>query len=98
MWGAILGVNVCVCALVCIVERRRYLGLCDESVSVASKVLLAACRLLIHIHRRWLESVADDTGRCWEMEGERRQRLEKCAKAVYTMIPDVNRWQNKIER
>lgn len=55
-------VKVCVC--VCIGERRRYLGLCDESVSVASKVLRAACRLLIHIRRGWLESVADDTGRC----------------------------------
>lgn len=53
---------MCVC--VCIAERRRYLGLCDESVSVASKVLRAACRLLIHIRRGWLESVADDTGRC----------------------------------
>lgn len=63
-------VKVCVC----ISERRRYLGLCDESVSVASKVLQAACRLLIHIHRGWLQSVADDTGRCWEMEEDRRKR------------------------
>lgn len=48
----------------CISERRQYLGLGDESVSVASKVLRAACRLLIHIRCGWLESVADDTGRC----------------------------------
>lgn len=49
MWGAILGWKC-----VCISERRQYLGLCDESVSVASKVLRAACRLLIHIRCGWL--------------------------------------------
>lgn len=55
---------MCAYVYVCISEGRRYLGLRDESVSVASKVLLAACRLLIHIRRGWLESVTDDTGRC----------------------------------
>lgn len=45
-------------------EKKLYLGLCDESVSVAGKVLRAACRLLIHIRRGWLQSVADDTARC----------------------------------
>lgn len=44
--------------------EKLYLGPCDESVSVASKVLRAACRLLIHIHGGWLQSVADDTSRC----------------------------------
>lgn len=48
----------------CISEKKLYLGPCDESVSVASKVLRAACRLLIHIHGGGLQSVADDTSRC----------------------------------
>lgn len=76
-------------------EGRRYLGLCDESVSVAGKVLQAACRLLIHIHRGWLQSAADDTARCWEIEEERgdgevTNEQELCA----GMISDVNCWQN----
>lgn len=49
---------------VCISAKSLYLGLCDESVSVGSKVLRAACRLLIHIRRGGFESVADDTARC----------------------------------
>lgn len=53
----------------CIGEKKPYLGLRDESVSVASEGLRAACRLLIHIRCGWLQSVADDTARCWEMEG-----------------------------
>lgn len=81
MWGAILGWK-CVCVCVCISKRRRYLGLCDESVSVASKVRRAACRLLIHIRRGWLEPVADDTGRCWEMEGQWREKLDRWTKAM----------------
>lgn len=48
----------------CIGEKKLYLGLRDESVSVASEGLRAACRLLIHIRRGWLQSVADDTARC----------------------------------
>lgn len=47
-------VKVCLCLYVCISGVRQNLGLCDESVSVASKVLLAACRLLIHFRRGWL--------------------------------------------
>lgn len=38
----------------CNSEKKLYLGLCDESVSVAGKVLRAACRLLIHIRHGWL--------------------------------------------
>lgn len=79
-------------------EGRQNLGLCDESVSVASKVLLAACRLLIHIRRGWLESAADDTERCRGAKEERRKRergltseREQCA----GLIPDVSCWQNK---
>jgi len=72
--------------------RRRYLGLCDESVSVARKVLRAACRLLIHIRRGWFESVAGDTGRWREMEGWKRERLDKNAQKKFAFCrrtPDV---------
>lgn len=84
-------VKVCLCLYVCISGVRQNLGLCDESVSVASKVLLAACRLLIHIRRGWLESVADDTERYWETEGERkkreRKRLDKWTNTMCRLIP-----------
>lgn len=89
-------VCVCSCAYVCISERRWYLGLCDESVLVAGKVLRAACRLLIHIRRGWLESVVDDTGRCWGKEQGRRERaMTNEQKLCAGMIPNVNHWQNK---
>lgn len=80
-------VKVCVRVLVCVCfsERRWYLGLCDESVSVASKVLRAACRLLIHIRCGWLESEADDTGRCWEKRG--KERDDKWTKTMCRVDP-----------
>lgn len=96
MWGAILGWK---CVYVCISEKRLYLGLCDESVSVASKVLRAACRLLIHIRRGWLESVADDTGRCWEMEGQRRDRLWQMNKSYvhgWSLMSTVGKTKFKV--
>lgn len=48
----------------CTSEKKLYLGLCDESVSVVSKVLRAAGLLLIHIPSRWLQPVADGSGVC----------------------------------
>lgn len=46
----------------CTSEKKLYLGLCDESVLVVSKVLRAAGLLLIHIPSRWLQPVADGSG------------------------------------
>lgn len=58
-----------------LVRKKLYLGLCDESVLVVSKVVRAAGLLLIHVPSRWLQPVADGASRCGEVEGRRRDRV-----------------------
>lgn len=53
----------------CTSEKKPYLGLCDESVLVVSKVLRAAGLLLIHIPSRWLQLVAVGAEK-WKDGGE----------------------------
>ena len=95
---AILGWK-CVC-IVCISERKQYLGLCEESVSVASKVLWAACRLLIHIHRGvvrvrgwWYSEVVEK----WKERGKRERAWTNERKPCVGMMLDVNGCTNKID-